>query len=94
MRKTAATRTTTASRPLLESQTTISHAELAALPDANPRGARRSNPGAPGRPCVRVGSRYRERSSIDLETHSRSKPADYAPSERIISACRRCPTSP
>jgi hypothetical protein len=46
MRKTAATRTTTASRPLLESQTTISHAELAALPDANPRGARRSNPGA------------------------------------------------
>jgi hypothetical protein len=33
MRKTAATRMTTASRPLLESQTKNSHAELAALLD-------------------------------------------------------------
>ena len=59
MRTTAALRTTTASRPLLESQTTISHAELAALLDANPCDARRSSQqaGARGRPCVRPGGR-------------------------------------
>ena len=47
MRETAATKTTIASRPLFENQTTISHAELVALLDqtrAQAIGTSRKNP--------------------------------------------------
>jgi hypothetical protein len=51
----AATRTTTASRPLLESQMKVKHAAPAALLDPTRAHTRRS---LKGRPCVRAGSRY------------------------------------
>jgi hypothetical protein len=51
----AATRTTTASRPLLENQMKVKHAAPAALLDPTRAHTRRS---LKGRPCVRSGSRY------------------------------------
>ena len=51
----AARRTTTASRPLLESQMKVKHAAPAALLDPTRAHTRRS---LKGRPCVRAGSRY------------------------------------
>ena len=51
----AATRTTTASRPLLENQMKVKHAAPAALLDPTRAHTRRS---LKGRPCVRAGSRY------------------------------------
>ena len=56
MRKTAATRTTTASPPLLENQTKISHAKLAALLDPS-----RARP-----PMRQAGGRYPRRSSLQI----------------------------
>ena len=51
----AATRTTIASRPLLENQMKVKHAAPAALLDPTRAHTRRS---LKGRPCVRADSRY------------------------------------
>jgi hypothetical protein len=62
MKGTAATKTTTASRPILENLTKISHAELAALLDPARARAHASRPAAGTREKV-LTSKPRQRSS-------------------------------